>query len=521
MNIENNIDLIKPDDIKFDEKTAYRAIQTTKEESIDYFDEIAFHPSLDIKNNILILGFRIMTKDRAEIPLFVAVENGTIQITNNSSFEVNGNRYSIDLKKRKLEKLCHKWSMKELNTFVGQFEVNGCRNIIKPHEVFIKVKNALEQHVDLLDADATLMTVWAIGTYFFPIFSAFPYLHIKAPKGSGKTQVLSFLQQVCFNAVKARATYPALRDTIDSLRGTFLIDQADILGNPNMSDMKDILTDSYKQSGGETRKMVGDSKNSSVEEFQAYSPKAFASIKEMPEDLRDRCVIVSLLRSLKVFNQLDGDDAIWKEIRSDEYKLIMAYFKDVITLYEERKIHYKYNSKSTILVGRRLELWLLFDVMLIFLGVLDMEQGEVKKQFLSNYQFAEYEASDLELAVVEVIRNKLQDIENVVLKPKDIAMSVNIELFNQESFGDKLISEKQRSARIGRIIKKFNLSSEKLPRSNEGERYRFKKSDVENIYIAYFVGITDIEHTPPCTSENEPDSLNNFVNADVHDPSLV
>ena len=129
------------------------------------------------------------------------------------------------------------------------------------------------------------------GTYFSPIFSAFPYIHIKAPKGSGKSQCLSFLNQTAFNAVKARASLPALRDTVDSLRGTYLMDQADSLHRNNMEDFLDVLTDSYKKAGGSVRKMVQTKNNWNLEEFEAYGPKAFASINQLPEDLRDRCIV--------------------------------------------------------------------------------------------------------------------------------------------------------------------------------------------------------------------------------------
>src|SRR5207247_1721896 len=104
------------------------------------------------------------------------------------------------------------------------------------------------------------------------------------------------LQHLCLNAIKARPTIAALGDTIDSFRGTYLIDQADGLGRKGTEDFMDIIADSYKRSGGKRMFVTINekSKTRSVVEQATYSPKAFASIRELPDDLRDRCLIIPL-----------------------------------------------------------------------------------------------------------------------------------------------------------------------------------------------------------------------------------
>ncbi|MCX6706498.1 MAG: hypothetical protein NTV24_05395, partial [Candidatus Woesebacteria bacterium] len=278
------------------------------------FEEVTFHPSLDIKNGILVLGFRIQTAVDKEEEIYLVTSKDSVWLTKEKSFTIDNRNYYIDLKKKKLAKLSRKWDKKQLEAFCEEMQKNWKRP--NPAEVFGKLKNLLRVYMDIDDVDYTLLAIWAIGTYFFPIFSAYPYLHIKAPKGSGKTQCLSFLNQVCFNAVKARASLPALRDTIDAQRGTYLMDQADALYRINMEDLLDILTDSYKRGGGEIRKLIADKgKSWNLEEFQAYGPKGFASILPLPEDLRDRCLIISLTKSNKNLGTLDEEDAIWKEMR--------------------------------------------------------------------------------------------------------------------------------------------------------------------------------------------------------------
>ncbi|MEK9177947.1 MAG: hypothetical protein AAB777_02380, partial [Patescibacteria group bacterium] len=279
---------------------------------VDYFEDIAFHPSLDIKDDILVLGFRVKLEIDKEGERFLVISKKGIQITDKDSFKINDKSYCIDLKNRRLSKLSKRWNINELYE-TCEYLSKECKSLVNSLEIFNELKQLLRGYLDIDDSDCTILAIWTLGTYFFPIFSAYPYLHIKAPKGSGKTQCLSFLNQTCFNAVKARASLPALRDTVDALRGTYLMDQADSLHRPNNEELLDVLTDSYKRGGGDQRKMIPDKgKSWNLQEFQAYAPKAFASIYQLPEDLRDRCLLIALTKSKNNFKSLDEEDSIWK-----------------------------------------------------------------------------------------------------------------------------------------------------------------------------------------------------------------
>lgn len=462
---------------------------------IDYYEETTFHPSLDIKNGILVLGFRVKPEIDREGELFVVATASSVQTVTGTSFTTDGELRYIDTKKRQLAKLAQQWSKKDLDTFLRAEQAGN--KIPTPIEIFDKLKSLLAQHLDIDEADATLLCAWVVGTYFFPLFSAYPYLHIKAPKGSGKSQCLSFLQQTCFNATKARASLPALRDTVDSLRGTYLMDQADALHRPYMEDLLDILTDSYKRGGGAVRKMVADKgKSWNLEEFQAYSPKAFASINQLPEDLRDRCFIISLVRSSRNFKPLDEESPAWKEMRGLLYQLLIGNFIQADSYYLTRKIEYGQQENPTF-VGRQLELWLPFEIMFLLLCVPDAEQQEAKERFMSQYNFAEYQVSELERAIIETVRELIGEQDSVVLSPMEISETVESLLF------DDAPTEKHRASITGKLINKFNLPSEKLTRSSQGIRYLFKKEQVEKVYQAYFSAPIEEEHAPSYTPETD------------------
>lgn len=449
----------------------------TQNISIKEFDGQILHPSLDIKNGVLAIGFRYREKEDEEKELFLIAKDGGIAFQIDRFFEHKGQRYFFEKGKRKLMRLEERWSISALNQYLNDYaNVKSC-SFINSREIFESIRQIGKKYVELeQDEDYLILAAWSIGTYFYPIFSAYPFLNIKAPKRSGKSQCLNLLSQLCFNAIKAHPTLAALGDTVDSLRGTYLIDQADSLERKGGEELLNILTDSYKKSGGKRRVVNFDKKVRRVDEYETYSPKVFASIKELPEDLRDRCFIVPLMRSQKNFPSPDDENENWKEIRGSLYKLLLTNYNLVASEYFVRKSEYKNRAD---IVGRELELWLPLEIILESVGMAD-EIIRIRKRFLSQYGYSEYEPNELEEETVKIILQQFDDKSEVVLTPKEISELLDSSLFHPKDLPN------QRAAKVGWVIKKFNLSSEKKSRTKEGVRYLFEKTKVESVYKSYF-----------------------------------
>ena len=441
------------------------------------FDGELLHPSLDIKNGVLVIGFRYRSIQNEEKEIFVVVFDNNIEIIDTNSINIRERLYFFEKRGRKLIRIEEKWSMVELQKFVAEF-ANLKATIPTSKELFEDIVQLAKRYTELEEEiDYWLLTAWILGTYFYPIFYAYPFLHIKAPKRSGKSQCLNLLSQLCFNAIKARPSLPALSDTVDSLRGTYLIDQADSLERKGNEELLDILADSYKKSGGKRRVINFDKrKGREILEFETYSPKAFASIKELPEDLRDRCLVVPLIRSQRNFPDPDDSNDNWREIRGKIYQILMTNYDFVSSNYAVKKIQYRASQE---ILGRSLELWLPFEIILDCFG-LQEKITEAKKRFLSQYGFTEYEPSELEEEVIKAILGELQEKLETILTPKAIS-----ELITESDLFYPNDTPKQRAAKVGWAIKKFNLSSEKKSRTKDGVRYLFQKNKVEGIYKSY------------------------------------
>ncbi len=456
-------------------------------EKLDGFDGVLLHPSLDIKDGVLILGFRYRSGANKIEEAFLITSDCFSRILKKESFKHKEKEFVIEKAKRKLAWLEDRWGLQALNLFIEK----QLHSDFAPVDIFNEIVEASKRYIELeKNIDHVLLAAWIIGTYFYPIFSAYPMLNLKGPKGSGKSQCLGFLKQLCFNAIKARPTLAALGDTVDSLRGTYLIDQADSLDRKGSEDLLDILTDSYKKDGG--KRMITEfdkNKTRQVLEFDTYSPKAYASIKELPQDLRDRCLPIPLIRSSKNFHDPSEDIADWKKTRDRLYRLLIMQYGVISPAYTVKKIQSRMTDE---MVGRLSELWLPLETILEFTGMAD-QIPEAKKRFKSQYGFSEYEPSELDQKIITAIFEQFQDKGKVELTPKAISELIGSEFWEHDT-------DKQRTVKVGWVIKGFNLADEKLTRTKDGNRYLFSKERIEKIYNSYF---KSLESPTPIHSESD------------------
>ena len=95
-------------------------------------------------------------------------------------------------------------------------------------------------------------------------------------------------------------------------------------------------------------------RNSSWEpkQFEAYSPKIFASINGLEPSLASRTIPIEMVRSVnnEIKNrELSGKDATLSSIRDELYSLTLTHFIPIKAIYE--------GIKDTQIVGREWELW--------------------------------------------------------------------------------------------------------------------------------------------------------------------
>ncbi|EKE01947.1 MAG: hypothetical protein ACD_21C00016G0005 [uncultured bacterium] len=183
----------------------------------------------------------------------------------------------------------------ELETGVDpwEYEVNG--NIIAD-----EIRDLVEKHVILSKHQITVLVLWVFGTYCIDAFGIFPKLLITSPdKRCGKTTALSVLNSVANRALAtSNATPSAIFRSIELWKPTLLIDEGDTFINNDDGNLKGVINSGHTKDTAYVLRVEGDNNNRHPKQFSTWTPMVIAMIKNPPDTIIDRSVVIKLRRKL-------------------------------------------------------------------------------------------------------------------------------------------------------------------------------------------------------------------------------
>lgn len=437
-------------------------------------EDTIVHPSYHINENIVVLGFTIsaISNDTVvESPVWVISQNGNHYLYFNHPFELNGKRYILDT--RNGQRTCP-----PLEKYVGKAAlldyISKGRPTCSLNRLFRKIVSEIEKYVDIENKLAyKVIGMYIILTYFHRCFDSIPFVFVYGPKGSGKSQLLQILSLLCFNAVKVKGTsFAAVADTIDSWRGTYIIDQAESLSLPQNVELVGFLADSYTAHGGKRRIVQIKNGNRSVIECETFSPKIFASIREIDDDIKDRCIIINMLKSSKQMPSPDFTSSTWKKIRAELYKHLLY---SGVSMYDHCKaLMHNYSNSSRVQ-----EIISVVSVFCDACGFDPQDKNDIVRYILENSKLTQYELQEDEKSLFEVLLDMCGLMETTVVTEKEIKAQLNA------------VAAKERDTRwILSKMKQFGLIKDILKEkdsSGKGRKLlRINKADIERKYEKYF-----------------------------------
>jgi hypothetical protein len=438
------------------------------------------HPAIDFQDEFMAIGFRVDLPDNVTGLLMVISDGESVRVeVGPETVEMRGRAYQV--KQGAPPYLREVWGLDRLKPFLDR--------PTRPEELYSNLIAAYKTFLDLPDAAYGLMVAWTVGTYYAHLFTAFPFLHFHGPKESGKSKSLEAMRCVCFNAWKGRdISIPAFADSMDSQRGTLLLDQAEKLqSDKETGNLIGLLADSYKKAGGQRRVMDVSKNGRSVLEFSTYGPKAFASTKDLDPDLRDRCIKIPMTRTRKRLPDLEGWEPIWVDLRDKLYRFALASFKTV-------RQHYEENPGNGTRIG---ELWRPMLAVLLALGVEQVEMESIHTLFMEAAQEGRHEPTGWECTLLEVLREEAQAHDNhFEMTVSEILKAMNIE-------GDKQPGGKW----VGDALSRYHLFQGRRRTKIEGKKetaYQFNPARVKELVEIYLrePPLNDLSHLSPGENTN-------------------
>src|SRR5262249_19291579 len=142
----------------------------------------------------------------------------------------------------------------------------------------------LQDYVAVDKYEYVALALWGVHTHVYDRFEHTPRLAVTSPvRSCGKTTVLKVLGRVVAQG--------ALYDTIDRLRPTMLIDEADNLGVAVIGELRAILNAGFERTGS-LRRGVG----KQARKYMVFAPIALASIGALTLPLMSRSVVIHMTR---------------------------------------------------------------------------------------------------------------------------------------------------------------------------------------------------------------------------------
>ena len=353
---------------------------------------------------------------------------------------------------------------------------------VEPGQVFKTVHDLFTQYVDFRsEIESAILALWTIGTYFYTMFPAYPYMALNGPKNSGKSTVMRVMQPLAFNMISTSdPTGPSMFRLIHYTSCTVGIDEAERYHNPKdpgMQQIRQLLNSGYKQ-GMPAIRLIGE--DMKPQAFDVYSPKILAAIAGLEDILASRCIAIPMRRTDKKMPSFppDFDGA---SIRHQLYTLALTTFPHLYTNYFERpELHTLHNRSS--------ELW----SPLVALAAFFEEQGQVSGLLQAIATAAETDEqisqgkalSEREEAVLQALELMTRGQEGVVWVKAGTLREKVARLLGQpvEKMGD--------AQWIGHILKRLHLLDEAgRKRGMDGITYAVKSPDVIDMMRRYDVAI--------------------------------
>ena len=281
-----------------------------------------------------------------------------------------------------------------------------------PPVLFTGIRNVYETYVEFAREEYyDVMPLFVMGTYMFRLFKALGYIHFNGTAASGKSQNLNVLKALAFNTAWASSmSSAALYRSLAGHPGTVCIDEAEGWEGERGEELRRILNSGYIDGSTVQRVEKGPGDKFYVAQFEAYGPKAIASINPLDAVIGSRCLVVAMRPALRKIAEFDHTDERWQRLRDRLYLWLMYYAPQVAERIETWNKVTRF-ERAPNLISRH---WQITQMYVILADFIDSFDGGDRCERLIKF-FTEYFAeSQKQLDATDRIRLVLRCLPRVL-----------------------------------------------------------------------------------------------------------
>jgi hypothetical protein len=342
--------------------------------------------------------------------------------------------------------------------------------------LFVMTKH-FTSYIEFTDAKLySFFALWTLGTYCFPLFNTYPYVHLIGLMESGKSKLLSLCCCLSFNGFHSADITPAcLFRLIEGARGSLFIDEAETLASRRSSEaVRSILLSGYRKGGNAFRADRDSDGNFVPRAYDVYGPKMMANIEGLEEVLASRCITVTMQRGVTkeiVNSEISVDNPAWQQLRDNIYPFIMVNWREIRQVYNELQ-------NEADISGREWELWR---------PILALAQ------FFGDGVFAEMKALAME-KVAE--RSKNSVTEEQVLMETLLSLVTDDDFYKLKEIRDAMASRLDSGGwldprRVARLLRTLGFTETR--RMAQGTEFKFEVEKVKDAARRLGVSVDSVD----------------------------
>jgi predicted HTH domain antitoxin len=192
------------------------------------------------------------------------------------------------------------------------------------------IKNYIHKYLDISPTYEQIASYYVLFSWIFDRFHEVPYLRAIGDFGSGKSRFLQAIGSICYRPIftgGATTTAPIFR-ILDEIKGTLVLDEADMRFSDMTTDVVKILNMGY-QKGGSVLRMQG-KELLEIKAYDVFSPKIIATRETFSDKALESRFLTEEMGRGKLRNDIPRrlSDEFWNEALEIRNKLLMWRFRN-------------------------------------------------------------------------------------------------------------------------------------------------------------------------------------------------
>lgn len=252
---------------------------------------------------------------KKEITRFAVYENKKVRFADNIKNDIGEEFYPLDAKSDIVNK-----NIVRLPSEPTEYNTE--------EELILEMQTFIHKYLDVSPMFEKIASYYALFSWVYDRFNEVPYLRAIGDFGSGKSRFLQVVGSICYRPIfTGGATTPApIFRILDEIRGTLILDEADLKASDMTQDIIKILNMGY-QKGGTVLRMQGKDLME-IKAYDVFSPKIVATRETFNDKALESRFLIEEMGRGKLRDDIPRrlSDQFWNEALVLRNKLLMWRF---------------------------------------------------------------------------------------------------------------------------------------------------------------------------------------------------